>query len=98
MICEINFHGSLQTGLVGYKVLYSGASKIFPMLEMVESDGTCIRETAWIVKMNLLIIDDFRMQPLDSHNRASLIEIIENRHGEPPTIITASYPLVNGTM
>jgi DNA replication protein DnaC len=34
------------------------------------------------------------MQPLDSHNRSALIEIIEDRHGKRSTIITAQLPVV----
>jgi DNA replication protein DnaC len=43
--------------------------------------------------MDLLILDDFGMQPLDTHNRSALIEIIEDRHGKRSTIITAQLPV-----
>jgi len=41
----------------------------------------------------LLILDDFGIQPLDSQSRASLMEIIEDRHGKGSTIITSQLPV-----
>ena len=82
-----------QACMLGYKVLYASTSKLFAMLKMAKADGSYIRETARIEKMDLLILDDFGMQPLDSHNRSSLIEIIEDRHGKRSTIITAQLPV-----
>lgn len=63
------------------------------MLKMARADGSYIKKTARIEKMDLLILDDFGMQPLDSHNRAALIEIIEDRHGKRSTIIAAQLPV-----
>jgi len=63
------------------------------MLKMARADGSYIRETARIEKMDLLILVDFSMQPLDSHNRSALIEIIENRHDKRSTIIAAQLPV-----
>jgi DNA replication protein DnaC len=82
-----------QACMLGYKVLYTSTSKLFAMLKMARADGSYIKETARIEKMDLLILDDFGMQPLDSHNRAALIEIIEDRHGKRSTIIAAQLPV-----
>jgi DNA replication protein DnaC len=82
-----------QACMLGYKVLYASTSKLFAMLKMAKADGSYIRETARIEKTDLLILDDFGMQPLDGHNRSALIEIIEDRHGKRSTIITAQLPV-----
>ncbi|MCB0738341.1 MAG: ATP-binding protein, partial [Bacteroidetes bacterium] len=42
---------------------------------------------------DLLILDDFGIQPLDQPGRASLLDIIEDRHGKRSTIITAQLPV-----
>jgi len=83
-----------QACMLGYKVLYTSTSKLFAMLKMARADGSYIKETTRIEKMDLLILDDFGMQPLDTHNRSALIEIIEDRHGKRSTIITAQLPVV----
>jgi len=82
-----------QACMLGYKVLYTSTSKLFAMLKMASADGSYIKETARIEKMDLLILDDFGMQPLDTHNQSALIEIIEDRHGKRSTIITAQLPV-----
>jgi DNA replication protein DnaC len=82
-----------QACMLGFKVLYASTSKLFALLKMARADGSYIRETARIEKMDLLILDDFGMQPLDSHNRSALIEIIEDRHGKRSTIIAAQLPV-----
>jgi DNA replication protein DnaC len=82
-----------QACMLGYKVLYTSTSKLFAMLKMARADGSYIKETTRIEKMDLLILDDFGMQPLDTHNRSALIEIIEDRHGKRSTIITAQLPV-----
>ena len=46
-----------------------------------------------IEKQDLLILDDFGMQPFDAGSRASLMEIIEDRHGKHSTIITSQLPV-----
>lgn len=82
-----------QACMLGFKVLYASSSKLFAMLKMARADGSYIKEIARIEKMDLLILDDFGMQPLDNHNRSALIEIIEDRHGKRSTIITAQLPV-----
>lgn len=42
---------------------------------------------------NLLILNDFGIQPSDAQSRASLIEIIEDRHGRTSLIITSQLPV-----
>jgi len=82
-----------QACMLGFKVLYASVSKLFAMLKMARADGSYVKEIARIEKTNLLILDDFGMQPLDSHNRSALIEIIEDRHGKQSTIITSQVPV-----
>jgi DNA replication protein DnaC len=77
----------------GYKVLYHNAAKLFGKLKMAKADGTYIKEIARIERNNLLILDDFGIQPLDAPSRAALMEIIEDRHGKGSTIITSQVPV-----
>jgi DNA replication protein DnaC len=41
----------------------------------------------------LLILDDFGLQALDSHNRITLLEIIEDRHNNGSINITSQIPV-----
>lgn len=77
----------------GFKVLYANATKLFAQLKMAKADGSSIKELAKIERQDLLILDDFGIQPLDQQSRASLLDIIEDRHGKRSTIITAQVPV-----
>ena len=78
-----------QACTLGYKVLYASTYKLFAQLKMAKADGSYIKELAKIEKQDLLILDDFGIQPLDNHNRSALLEIIEDRHGRMSTIVTS---------
>lgn len=82
-----------QACTLGYKVLYANATRLFAQLKMAKADGSAIRELMKIERQDLFILDDFGMQPFDSQSRASLMEIIEDRHGKRSTIITSQLPV-----
>ena len=82
-----------QACINGYKVIYSNAGKLFGKLKMAKADGSYMRELAKIEKQDLLILDDFGMQPLDAPSRATLMEIIEDRHGKSSLIVTSQLPV-----
>ena len=82
-----------QACLLGYKVLYANAMRLFSQIKMAKADGSAIRELAKIEKQDLLILDDFGIQPFDTQSRLSLLEIIEDRHGKHSTIFTSQLPV-----
>src|SRR4051812_8593172 len=70
-----------------------GIARLFAQLKIAKADGSSIKELMKIERQDLLILDDFGIQPLDSASRASLLEIIEDRHGKRSTIITSQLPV-----
>lgn len=78
---------------MGYRVIYYSVPKLFAKLKMAKADGSYIKEIAKIERQDLLILDDFGIQPLDSQSRAALMEIIEDRHGKSSIIITSQVPV-----
>ncbi len=84
-----------QACILGYKVLYANTTKLFAKLKMSKADGSYIKELARIERQDLLILDDFGIQPFDNQSRSSLMEIIEDRHGKRSTIITSQLPVMN---
>jgi len=83
-----------QACMLGHKVLYANTTKLFAKLKMSKADGSYIKEVARIEKQDLLILDDFGIQPFDNQSRSSLMEIIEDRHGKRSTIITSQLPVM----
>ncbi|OSZ77998.1 ATP-binding protein [Chitinophagaceae bacterium IBVUCB1] len=82
-----------QACQLGFKVLYANATRLFAQLKKAKADGSSIKELSKIERQDLLILDDFGIQPLDQPRRASLLDIIEDRHGKRSTIITAQLPV-----
>lgn len=78
---------------LGYKSLYHNVPKLFAKLKMAKADGSYLKEIARIERQDLLILDDFGIQPLDAQSRAALMEIIEDRHDKTSLIITSQVPV-----
>lgn len=78
---------------LGYKVCYFIGQKLFLMLKMSKADESYLRQIKRLEKQDLLIIDDFGMQPLDEMSRMMLLEIIEDRHQKSSTIIASQLPV-----
>jgi DNA replication protein DnaC len=84
-----------QACSLGYKVMYEHTSKLFARLKMGKADGSYLKEITRMEKQDLLIIDDFGLQPLDQQSRTILMEIIEDRHGKRSTLFTSQVPVSN---
>lgn len=82
-----------QACTLGYKVLYHNATKLFAKLKMAKADGSYINEIAKLERQQLLILDDFGIQPLDAQSRSAFMEIIEDRHEKASTLITSQVPV-----
>src|SRR5882672_4166064 len=82
-----------QACLLGYKVLYANTTKLLSQLKMAKADGAHLKELSGIEKKDVLILDDFGVQPLDAQSRALLLDIIEDRHSKRTTIITSQVPV-----
>lgn len=82
-----------QACSLGYRVLYQHSTKLFARMKIAKADGTYLKELARIERQQVLIIDDFGIQPLDAQGRSALMEIIEDRHGKSTTIITSQIPV-----
>lgn len=78
---------------LGYRVLYQHSTKLFARMKIAKADGSYLKELSKMEKQQLLIIDDFGIQPLDAQSRSALMEIIEDRHGKSSVIITSQVPV-----
>jgi len=77
----------------GHKVYYRNCTKLFDELKMAKADGSYIKEINKIEKLDLLILDDFGLKPLDNNQRLMMLELLEDRHGKRSTIITSQLPV-----
>lgn len=77
----------------GFKVLYANTARLMASLKMARADGSLVRELLRIEKQDVLILDDFGLQPMDAQSRSTLLDIIEDRHGKRSTVITSQVPV-----
>ena len=76
----------------GYRVMYSNAAKLLARLKIAKADGSYIKEMGKLERQDLLILDDFCLQPMDRQARHILLDLVEDRHGKRSMIITSQYP------
>jgi DNA replication protein DnaC len=82
-----------QACIHGYRVLYWSASKLFGHLKLCKADGSYARELGKIARRELLIVDDFALEPLDAPSRIGLLDLLEDRHGRAATLIVSQIPV-----
>lgn len=78
---------------MGYKVFYGSTAKLMANLKLAKAKGTVIADLKRIERMDLLILDDFGLQPFDNQSKSILLDIIEDRHQKHSTIITSQIPV-----
>jgi DNA replication protein DnaC len=74
-------------------VLYHRWPKLCGDLALGRGDGRHPRLIKALGRADLLILDDFGLEPLDAGARHDLLEILEERYGRRSTIVTSQLPL-----
>jgi DNA replication protein DnaC len=82
-----------QACIKGYKVMYINTGKLFTQLSISKADATYLKELARIEKQNLLILDDFGLQPIDQQRQLMLLDIMEDRQIGRSTVISTQIPV-----
>ena len=78
-----------QACVYGFKTVYFNFGKLIPALKLKKADGSYAKEIRRIEKQDVVILDDFGLEKLDTVSRLILLEILEDRHGIRSTIITS---------
>jgi DNA replication protein DnaC len=74
-------------------VLYHRVPKLFEELALAHGDGRHPRILRNLGRADLLILDDWGLEPLDAAARHDLLEILEERYGRRSTLITSQLPV-----
>ena len=73
----------------GFSVRYFRVSRLFKALEIGRGDGSYARQLAKLARTDLLILDDFALEPLSARSRNDLLEIMEDRYAEHSTLVAS---------
>ena len=74
-------------------VLYHRWPKLCEDLALARGDGRHPRMLKSLGRADLLILDDWGLEPLDASARHDLLEILEERYGRRSTIVTSQLPV-----
>ena len=76
----------------GLAVRYLRLPNLFEQLRIAHGDGSYPRLMNQLLKMDLLIIDDWGIQKMTAAQRQDLMEVIEDRHDRRSTLVASQLP------
>ena len=76
----------------GYSAKYYRLSRLLLELTQAKADGTYRKLLQQLAKLDLLILDDWGLEPFEAAQRNDLMEIMDERHGLSSTIIISQLP------
>jgi DNA replication protein DnaC len=75
-----------------YRVKYTRLSRLLMALTQSKADGSYSKALQALAKLDLLIIDDWGLEPLKAPQRNDLMEIMDDRHGSSSTLMISQLP------
>jgi DNA replication protein DnaC len=77
----------------GLRTLYVYAPKLFRELTTARCDGSLSALLRRIVRIHLLVVDDFGLEKASVDDYRALLEVVDDRHGNGAILITSQYPV-----
>ncbi|MCU7937449.1 MAG: IS21-like element helper ATPase IstB [Candidatus Thiodiazotropha sp. (ex Dulcina madagascariensis)] len=78
--------------LHGYSVRYYRLSRLLLELTQAKADGSYHKQLKQLAKIQLLVFDDWGLEPLKPAHRNDLMEIMDDRHGHTSTLMISQLP------
>lgn len=76
----------------GYSVKYFRISRLMLELTQAKADGTYSKTLQQLARLDMLILDDWGLEPLKAAQRNDLMEIMDDRNGHTSTVIISQLP------
>lgn len=76
----------------GLSVTYVRTPRLFEELRIAHGDGSFGKRLSALAKIDLLILDDWGLAPLDQGERNDLLEVLDDRVATRSTLITSQLP------
>lgn len=77
----------------GFSALYVRIPRLLDSLSIAHGDGSFGRQLAQLARIDVLILDDWGLTPLEQLARHDLLEVVDDRVGTRSTIITSQLPV-----
>lgn len=75
-----------------YRVRYFRLSRLFLELTQAKADGSYSKLLRQLARVDVLLLDDWGLEPLQQSQRHDLMEILDDRHGTTSTIVISQLP------
>jgi len=82
-----------QACVVGKRTLYYNMNRLVEQIALAKTDGTLIKWLNRIKKADLVILDDFGLQPLTQNVILIILQILEDRYAKASTIVCSQLPV-----
>ena len=76
----------------GYRAKYYRLSRLLLELTQTKADGSYSKALQTLAKLDVLILDDWGLEPLKAAQRNDLMEIMDDRNGSASTVIISQLP------
>jgi DNA replication protein DnaC len=77
----------------GYDALYTRLPRLVQDIAIARADGRYPKLMKDLAKTDLLILDDWGLNPLSEEQRRDLLEVLEDRHQIRSTLVTSQLPV-----
>ena len=77
----------------GFTALYTRAPQLFRELAVARADGSLPRRLLRLARLDVLIVDDWAMAPLNEVERRDFLEICDDRYQRRSTLLTSQLPV-----
>lgn len=82
-----------QACFLGLRVEYFSMNKFIERIALAKIEGSILKVVNHIEKNDMIILDDFGLQPLTDNARLALLQILEDCYERKSVIITSQLPV-----
>lgn len=82
-----------QACIMGFRTVYLNMNRLVERITLSKLDGTFLKMITSLEKNDLIILDDFGLQPMDTNTRLALLQILEERYERKSMIIASQLPI-----
>ena len=82
-----------QACMLGYRTAYLNMNSFVEKVALSKLDGTFLKMITSLERNDLLILDDFGLQPMDTNTRLAMLQILEERYERKSVIIVSQLPI-----
>lgn len=77
----------------GLTALYYRVPRLTHELTIARGDGTYLKLLAKLARVDLLVLDDWALAPLEGQDQHALLEVVDDRAGLRSTLVTSQLPV-----